>query len=441
MSKKIKNQAQILEKLGIEALNEMQQEAQFAIHTLDEIILLSPTGSGKTLGFLLPIMASLDPNLEQVQAMIIAPSRELAVQIAQVAREMGAGFKIELLYGGRSFSKDRTQLQHPPALIVGTPGRIADHLRRQTFETSAVQTLVLDEFDKALEIGFEGEMTEIIELLPNLQKKVLTSATQGIEVPDFVGLDNPTTVDHLQEGTSKLSINIVASPQKDKLSTLGDLLTRLEGQAGIVFCNFKDSIQRVSSYLSERNLPHASFYGGMEQQDRELSLLKFRNGTHQLLLATDLAARGIDIPDIQFIIHYHLPVRAEAFIHRNGRTARMHRDGTAYVLHWTKEELPDFIADLNSPILQVGDVQSTTGTTTSEWTTLRLSLGRRDKVSKGDIAGFFFRQGELKKDELGRIELKQAESFVAVPSKRKKHILKALNNGRLKKKKVRIWEV
>jgi superfamily II DNA/RNA helicase len=441
MAKKIKNQVQILEKLGIEALNEMQQEAQFAIHTLDEVVLLSPTGSGKTLAFLLPMIANLDPNLEQVQAMIIAPSRELAVQIAQVAREMGAGFKIELLYGGRSFSKDRTQLQHPPALVVGTPGRIADHLRRQTFDTSAVQTLVLDEFDKALEIGFEEEMKEILHFLPNLQKKILTSATQGIEVPEFVELEHPTTVNYLSDSSSKLAVQIIASPKKDKLETLGNLLTQLNGQAGIIFCNFKDSIQRVSSYLSERNIPHASFHGSMEQEDRERSLLKFRNGTHQLLLATDLAARGIDIPDMQFIIHYHLPVRAEEFTHRNGRTARMHKDGTAYVLHWMKEELPDFIAELNAPVLKVDEVHTTTAENAISWITLRLSLGRRDKVSKGDIAGFFFRQGELKKDELGRIELKQSESFVAVPERRKKHLLKVLNDERLKKKKVRIWEV
>ncbi|MEL6721539.1 MAG: DEAD/DEAH box helicase, partial [Bacteroidota bacterium] len=292
MSNHIKNQKSILQKLGIEQLNPMQQEAQFHIHSKSEIVLLSPTGTGKTLAFLLPLMAELDTAVEGVQALVLAPSRELAIQIEQVAREMGTGFKINSAYGGRPFSKDKMNLKHPPALLIGTPGRVADHLRRQTFSTEQIRFLVLDEFDKSLEVGFEEEMAAIVESIGTVEKKILTSATQEVVIPEFVGLENPISIDYLAEGVAQLDIKILLSPTKDKLEILVEALLRLGNQSGIVFCNFKDSIQRVSAYLSAQNIAHACFYGGMEQKDRERSLLKFRNGTHQLLLATDLAARG-----------------------------------------------------------------------------------------------------------------------------------------------------
>ncbi|MFK7934290.1 MAG: DEAD/DEAH box helicase [Saprospiraceae bacterium] len=445
-----KSTKQILAKLQIEALNPMQESAQTAISTNDEVVLLSPTGTGKTLAFLLPIVAALDAELAKVQAVIIAPSRELAIQIEQVAREMGAGFKIDLVYGGRPFSKDRMRLQHPPAILIGTPGRISDHLRRQTFDANHARYLVLDEFDKSLEIGFSDEMKDILRGLPRIEKKILTSATEGVEIPDFVRLREPAYVDFLADGVQKLQIKTITSPEKDKLETLSQALQQLGNQPGIVFLNFKDSIQRVSEYLEEVGIPHGCFYGGMEQIDRERALIKFRNGTHQLLLATDLAARGIDVPDIGFIIHYHLPQQAEAFTHRNGRTARMQREGTAYVLKWEQEELPDFIeADGDwswSTGLQSMDDNSTpvrgqAKARASKWTTLFISGGRQDKVSKGDIAGLFFKQGELKHGELGVIELKQDCAFVAVPRTRAKKLIAKLNNSRIKKRKVRIYEV
>lgn len=441
MSNKIKNQRRILDKLGIEALNEMQQEAQFAIHSQSEVIVLSPTGTGKTLAFLLPIISELKSDLKAVQALIIAPSRELAVQIGQVTRDMGTGHKINLVYGGRSFSKDKTNLKHPPTILIGTPGRVADHLRRHTFETTHIRTLVLDEFDKSLEIGFEEEMKEIVEALPNAEKKIMTSATQGVEIPNFMKLTNPLTVNYLADKITALDVQVVLSPDKDKLTTLSELLVRLQPQAGIVFCNFKASIQRISQYLDQQNIAHAQFYGGMEQRERELALLKFRNGTHQLLLSTDLAARGIDVPEIKFIVHYHLPLQAEGFTHRNGRTARMLRDGTAYVLHWKKESLPDFIAAENPTTLRVTDVPDYVAEPTTEWATLQLSVGRRDNISKGDVAGFFFKQGNLNKEELGKIELQQEASFVAVAKNKVREILKQLDDEKIKKKKVRIRPV
>ncbi|MEQ9169315.1 MAG: DEAD/DEAH box helicase [Fulvivirga sp.] len=433
MSTSIKSQEAILSKLGIEQLNPMQKEAQLAIATNAEVMLLSPTGTGKTLAFLLPLIDQLDEACEEIQMLVIVPSRELAIQIEQVMREMGTGFKVNAVYGGRAGSKDRMEIKHRPAVLIGTPGRVADHLRREAFDTRHIKTLVLDEFDKSLEIGFEEEMRGILELLPQVNKKVLTSATQGVEIPKFVKLNEPVVIDYLEEKVAQLQIKKVISPSKDKLDTLIELLGHIGNQNGIIFCNFKDSIQRVSDFLFDHNISHGTFFGGMEQGDRERALIKFRNGTHQVLLATDLAARGIDVPEIKFIIHYHLPIKSEEFTHRNGRTARMNSDGTAYVIQAEGERLPDFIGDLPVEPLTQSEAPKRSG-----WSTLFISGGRKDKISKGDVAGLFFKQGNLNKDELGVIELKNDCAFVAVKTDTIKSLLPKVNNVKLKKKKVRV---
>ena len=437
MSQQIKEQSQILEKLGIEKLNSMQEAAQEAITKNNETILLSPTGTGKTLAFLLPVLKELDLTCEKVQVLVLVPSRELAIQIEQVTREMGSGYKANAVYGGRAFSKDKIELNHPPAILIGTPGRVADHLRRGTFAIDDIKVLVLDEFDKSLETGFEAEMSEIIDALPNLKKKILTSATQEIEIPRFARVNDPVTVNFLEGGKPQLRIQTLESTSKDKFDILLKVLSQTGDEPGIIFCNLKDTIQEVSNFLKKKKIAHGCFYGGMEQKDRERALIKFRNGTHRLLIATDLAARGIDVPEIGFIIHYQLPLKSEEFTHRNGRTARMHQSGTAYVLKWKSESLPEFIGR---------DTISEDFPKTSEGKmdkqppkeTLFISGGRKDKISKGDIAGLFLKQGNLKNEELGNIELKQDCAFVAVPADKVHHLIKELNNTKLKKKKVRV---
>lgn len=433
---KHKNQRQILDKLNIPSLNEMQEAAQLALFSTKEVVLLSPTGTGKTIAFLLPLIAQLDTELEEVQLLIIVPSRELASQIEQVAREMGTGYKIVSMYGGQSFNTDRQNIKHRPAILIGTPGRVADHLRRSTFSTGYIKTLVLDEFDKSLEVGFEGEMSEILDFLPALDRKILTSATQGVAIPAFVKMVNPVTVDYLHQGSSKLEVRAIISPEKDKLDTLVKALAHLGNQAGIIFCNFKDTIARISDYLNDHGIPHGTFYGGMEQWERELNLLKFRNGSYRLLLATDLAARGIDVPELDFILHYHLPIRLEEFTHRNGRTARMNAKGTAYVLHWRNERLPDFMPVMDEEYIHDRELPEK-----PDWVTLSLTGGRKDKISKGDIAGFFFKEGGLAREQLGTIEVKNTQSFVAVKENVLSTIFHTLDNKRLKKAKIRLQKV
>ena len=434
MANSIKEQQDILAKLNIHVLNPMQEEAISVINNTTNTILLSPTGTGKTLAFLLPIIKILDPDCEDVQALILVPSRELAIQIEQVVRSMGSGFKVNAVYGGRAMSKDKIEIKHVPSILIGTPGRIADHFRTDRFSKKNIKTLILDEFDKSLEVGFEQEMSEIINQLPHLNKRVLTSATQNIEIPGFVRLNNPTTVNYLdQKVLAKLEIKTVKLSSNNKLQALLDLINYLGNQPGIVFCNLRDSIDQVSRFLDKNKIKHSCFSGGMEQKDRERSLIKFRNGTSQVLIATDLASRGIDIPELKFVIHFEMSRTVEEFTHRNGRVARVNSKGTAYVMKLEKKDLPEFIK--NSKVI---NISKNSIRKPQFWETLFISGGRKDKISKGDIAGLFFKQGMITKDQLGVIELKRDCAFVAVPKSISEQLAQNLNNTRLKKKKVRV---
>ena len=434
MANSIKNQQDILTKLNIHALNPMQEEAVSVIETTTNTIILSPTGTGKTLAFSLPLLKALNPESEEIQALIFVPSRELAIQIEQVIRSMGSGYKVNAVYGGRPMSKDKIEIKHNPAILIGTPGRILDHFDSNRFSKTSIKTLILDEFDKSLEDGFEEEMKGIIMQLPSINKRILTSATQAVKVPGFVRLDKPTIVNYLKEKKgSKLAIKTVVSPDKNKLKTLLQLVQYIGNEPGIIFCNLRDSINEVSRFLKRNKISHACFSGGMEQKDRERALIKFRNGTSQILIATDLAARGIDIPEMNYIIHYELPRHEEEFIHRNGRTARVNAKGTAYVLKWENQLLPEFIQNVNGI-----NISKKAPHKPQYWETLFISGGRKDKISKGDIAGLFIKQGGITKDQLGTIELKPDCAFVAIPLAMADELVEKLNNTRLKKKKVRV---
>jgi superfamily II DNA/RNA helicase len=426
-----------LEKFNISALNPMQIEARKAIYAGNDVVLLSPTGSGKTLAFLLPLIERLDPKSDGIQAIVLVPSRELAMQIEQVARQLGSGFKINAVYGGRSGQMDKADLKTKPALLIGTPGRIADRFRRDDMDLSGVKTLVLDEFDKSLEVGFEREMSEIVRSLRAVNQRVLTSATDAVAIPEFLGIEEPISIDYLNQHRPRLVVKTIAAEAGERLDTLAELLGKLKGQPGIIFCNFKDSLFEASDFLFDHKIEHESYYGGMEQIDRERALVKFRNGTCQLLLATDLAARGLDIPEIKFIIHLELPYHPNEFTHRNGRTARMNAKGAAYVLHKKSKPLPEFIKEVQPEKLDVKNMASD-NLEAQKWGTLHISGGRRDKISKGDIAGLFFKKGGLSKEQLGVIELQQSYAYVAVSRSMAHKVVELTNNQRLKKKKVRI---
>lgn len=432
MNNQIKNQAEILQKMGIEALNPMQEEAIEAINSSKETLILSPTGTGKTLAFLLPLIKMLDPNLSQTQLMILVPARELAIQIEQVVRDMGTGFKVNAVYGGRSGAKEKIELTHAPSILVGTPGRVADHIRRDRITLQGIKSLVIDEFDKSLEIGFEKEMKEIVSALSSLERKILTSATHKEQVPQFMEFQNPICLDFLEKKALSLDLSWINSTT-NTLDTLIELLQSLGNKRGIVFCNFKNTLDGVSEFLDENQVEHTCFYGGMEQIDRERSLIQFRNSSQRTLLATDLAARGIDIPGLDYIIHYEMPPREEEFTHRNGRTARMNSDGAAFCIKGKNDKIPEYARNIKTTKVSEGP-----SVPKNKWKTIYISGGRKDKISKGDIAGLFIKKGNIDRSELGVIELKNDCAFVAVAASKASALCNNLNNQRLKKKKVRI---
>jgi superfamily II DNA/RNA helicase len=437
MANQIKGQQEILEKLNIYELNAMQIQALEAIDKSEKTILLSPTGTGKTLAFLLPLLDQLDPEIEEVQALIVVPSRELAIQIETVVRNMGSGYKANAIYGGRAISKDKIELKHTPTILIGTPGRLADHFEQARFTTKYIKTLVIDEFDISIEVGAGGEMKFIMSYLANVTKRILTSATEGASIPKYLNMDGAKTLNFLSDKqNAKLEVKTVVSPSANKHNTLVDLLHHVGSEPGIVFCNTKERLEDLSRFLDKKSIAHACFYGGMEQRDRERALIKLRNGSVSVLVASDLAARGIDIPEMGYIIHYEIPIAIQEYTHRNGRTARVNSKGTAYLIKGEREVFPDFIGKS-----QTIKLNATTQIKPPFWTTLFISGGRKDKISKGDIAGLFFKQGGISKDQLGVIELKPDCAFVAVPKTISEALVDKLNNVRLKKKKVRVYAI
>lgn len=429
----------ILANLNINALNDMQLAAIEANKTHNDVVLLSATGSGKTLAFLLPILETIDTNNKQSQALIVVPSRELAQQIEQVFRSMGTGLKITSCYGGHLRETEENNLVQPPAVLVGTPGRLCDHIRRGSITVNAIETLVLDEFDKSLELGFQEEMAFIIGSLPNVKKRMLTSATEATEVPAFITLNDAAKLNFLSEDgevSEALAIKTVLADEKDKSDTLFRLICSLGNRSAIVFCNHRESVERTSTLLSEKGIINEFYHGALEQQQRDSALSKFRNGTVNVLVTTDLAARGLDIPNIRYIIHYHLPLTQDSFIHRNGRTARMDASGTAILILSAEEKLPDYID--NTTVEQITLPETAILPEKPKWTTLFIAAGKKDKVNKVDIVGFLGNKGELKKEDIGLIEVKDFFSFVAIRKTKVGGVLELIKNEKIKNKKVRI---
>lgn len=437
MKKKKYSLENILANLKIKSLNEMQEASLEANKQNEDLILLSATGSGKTLAFLLPILENLEEENKNTQALIVVPSRELAIQIEQVFKTMGTGNKITATYGGHKREIEENNLVEAPAVIVGTPGRLGDHIRRGNITVDSITTLVLDEFDKSLEMGFREEMKFITESLKNITKKILTSATDAVEIPDFIELKNPERINFLKPGDEKegLAIQSVLSPDKDKSETLFKLLCYLGNRSTIVFCNHRDAVERTSNLLSEKGIYNEFYHGGMEQQQRDSALSKFRNGTTNVLVTTDLASRGLDIANIRYIIHYHLPHTEDAFTHRNGRTARMEASGTAILILSDEEKLPGYLQeDVEAITLPEEDILPEK----PKWATLFIAAGKKDKVNKVDIVGFLTNKGQLKKEDIGLIDVKDFFSFVAIRKSKMNHTLHLVKNEKIKNKKVKM---
>ena len=426
----------ILNNLQIQELNQMQKSTYKTTENNTDTVLLSPTGSGKTLAFLFPVLRNLKPNQKGIQAMVLVPARELALQIEQVFKSMKTDFKVTVCYGGHDKKIEANNLIDAPALLIGTPGRVAEHLRLDRINPDTIKTLVLDEFDKSLEFGFQEDMSFIIESMENLSQRILTSATAMDEIPEFTGLQNEKIIDFLKLGEVKPDIHFkkVITTAEEKIDALFNLICKIGNKRTLIFCNHRDAVDRISELLREKGIQRETFHGGMDQDDRERALLKFRNDSSRILITTDLAARGLDIPEVESIVHYQLPPKEDAFIHRNGRTARMNAKGFAYLIMKDTDHFPFLENDI--PTVNVKNEERIPAPT--PFVTVYISVGKKDKVNKVDIVGYFMKKGGLEKNELGLIEVRDKNAYVAVSRKRVREILKTLANEKLKGKKVKM---
>lgn len=434
MSMELKRvQQNALSKLNIDTLNVMQSAAVEHCRKNASMVLLSPTGTGKTLAFLLPLLERLAPSCREVQALIVLPSRELARQVFEVWRSMATPFQMTALYGGRPLEQEIASLGGAStAVIVGTPGRLLDHLKRESFAVDKCAQLVIDEFDKCLEMGFQDEMSSLVERLPALQARFLLSATDAAEIPLFAGAENVEKLDFRGTGaqpSSRTAFYTVTTAHDSRLDTLFSLLCSFASEPAIVFCNFRETVDEVCSFLTKASLHCIAYHGAMEQKQRELALCRFVGGCANILVCTDLAARGLDIKDVKHVVHYQRALSADIFTHRNGRTARWEAGGAVYMIAFENKALPDFLPEgLQEYSLPRRNVLPPV----PQWAMLYVGKGKRDKISRGDLAGFFMKKGHLRPDELGVITVFPDYSYVAVKLNRMREVLKAVEGEKIK---------
>ncbi len=431
---------QISDRFGISELNQMQKDV---IETKESnIILLSPTGSGKTIAFASAMLMSLpSPSGNKISGVVIAPSRELVLQIYRVVREIATGYKTVVLYGGHSMTDEKNSLSPIPDIIIATPGRLLDHIQRSNLNLTSARVLVLDEYDKSLELGFYDEMRRIVKKMPNIERTLLISATRLAEIPPFMSNKEGATINFLNEDNrgprQRTQIVEVESPTTDKLDTLIDLLHSLDNGRVIVFVNHRESAIRVYERLKKAGLPVGIYHGALDQSDREKAVDLLNNGTTPILVSTDLGARGLDIDDVQNIIHYHIPVSSEAWTHRNGRTARQQASGTVYVITSENDNLPDYIVFDRKfvPTIQSDNPIK------ADVSTIHFNAGKKEKISRGDIAGFLIKQCGLSADQVGKIVVRDHNSIVAVPRDCIGNILYIAQTQRIKGKKPKVTKM
>lgn len=423
------------EKFGIEELNPMQRRMLDVSSEKRDIILLSPTGSGKTLAFILPVMKMLKSPTGRVQCIVIAPSRELVIQIAEVFNTVARDFKVTALYGGHKVEDEVNSLKITPDIIVATPGRLLDHINRRNIDVLPVRLLVLDEFDKTLELGFEDEVRKITGRLKNVSRNILTSATQRDILPDFLNLENPMEINFLSNNKKlrkRQKVYRVDASGKDKLETLLALLKNITGpqrpEKSIIFLNHRESAERVFEFLKKKKVDCVLYHGALDQRERETAINVFNNGSRPILVATDLAARGLDIENVKNIIHYHQALSAEAYTHRNGRTARVDEEGDIYVLIGPEEDIREFTKlDQDYHLDTRMDAELKSGLTS-----IVINAGKKEKVSKGDIVGFLIKECGLQAEQIGRIWIADHYSVFTIPTEYEKEVMTKGNVSKLK---------
>jgi ATP-independent RNA helicase DbpA len=433
-----------LTSLGYKIPTPIQKESIPFIRKNRDIIAKAKTGSGKTLAFALPLILKLDENEHFPQALIIAPTRELSEQIAGECRKLAQykkDIKIITLYGGTSLTKQVASLEKGADIIVGTPGRLLDHFSRETIHLGQIKTLILDEADRMLDMGFADDILKLVSNLPKERQSLLFSATypENIDKLTKVILKNPIEI-KIESQEDKVKIEEDAYRTDNRDHALITTLQHFQPSLAIVFCNTKVKTVELSKILDEKGFDVATLNGDLEQYERQEMLLQFANGSLPVLVATDLASRGLDVNGIDIVINYDIPMKTEDYTHRIGRTGRADKSGLAVSLcdeYGIKklQEIKPKLKPKNINDLRPNKNFYLQGTLS----TLCIDGGKKKKVRAGDILGTLCKDIGIENKKIGKINVYATHSYVAIDKSVIKKAFNGLKNGKIKGKKLRVW--
>ncbi len=418
---------QAFKRTGLAKPNELQTRYLALTKKNNESLLIAPTGSGKTLAYLLNALRFL--SNEKRGVLILCPSRELAIQIHDVFKSLKTDIKSLACYGGHNMESEVRSLANDPRLIIGTPGRIIDHIEREQFPEWKEQLLILDEYDKCLEFGFESQISDIASELRNRIQTSLISATKLDHIPKHI-LSN----DHeeLELTSNQGNIEEFLIEGRDGFEELVSLVNSFGATQSMIFVNYREVADDIADRLYAQGINAESYHGGLEQNDRERITTKFDQGSILHLVCTDLGARGLDFESMEHVIHQQYPSSEDAYQHRNGRTGRQGAKGNVYFIREMDNDLPEYIGELSPKKIHHNNRPSE-----AKWQTIYIGAGKKDKISKGDILGFLIRKGGVKGDQVGKIHVFDRRSYVAIDSKID-NLVRRVYKEKIKGKRIKI---
>jgi len=435
---------EIIDSLGFTSMSEIQEKAINPILDGADVLAQSKTGSGKTLAFGLPCVMRTNTNNYKPETIIITPTRELADQIAVELRRVAAykaNLKILTLYGGVPLRAQAESLAKGAHILIGTPGRIQDHLAKETLVLDSIKTLVLDEADRMLDMGFYDEIVKIGSNMPRGKQTLLFSATfpENIEKLAKALLNQPLTI-KVDTVIQKNKIDEIVYETSDKFKTLTTLIQSYKPESLLIFCNTKAEVISLTDTLSGRGHSVIDIHGDLDQRDRNESVIAFSNGSKRILVATDVASRGLDIKNIELVINYDLPFDAEVYTHRIGRTGRADATGKAISLFTAKDrEKCTYVLD-KAKKAQVKELRvDAKFKMQSSYDTLCLHGGKKTKLRAGDILGTLCKEIGIDNKLIGKINITDTKSYIALHHTVIDQVVKALKKVKIKKKKYMAW--
>lgn len=432
-----------LKTLGFNQMTDIQSKSLPCILAGKDVVAKAKTGSGKTVAFALGLLNRLNVERFRIQSLVMCPTRELAEQVAEEIRRVGRGIdnmKVLTLCGGTPMGPQIGSLAHGAHIIVGTPGRIMDHLFKRRLNLSEVNTLVLDEADRMLDMGFEDEMAAVVKSVPNDRQTLLFSATypDSIKQISFKIQRNPQEITvEATHDTSKINQLFYEIEDANRLKATAGLLTEHQPETAIVFCNTKIACQEVADELKALGFSALALHGDLEQRDRNQVLVRFANRSVSILVATDVASRGLDVKNIGAVINYDITPDPEVHIHRIGRTGRADAEGLALTLCAPKEiGRANAIEEYQQAKLVWKAIQAVrfhaNRIITPEFETLCIDGGKKSKLRPGDILGALTKDAEVPGDDIGKINITANHSYVAIKTRSVKRSLRHFKEGKLK---------